>query len=247
MTIIAVDIGNTSAKIGLFEGDELAETAALPLTGPQLTLPPQFVRAAEGKKPTLVLSTVNPAAAEAMGHKLCSFFDAKLIRIRRDIDIPVRCLTQQPSQTGTDRLVNAFATYQITGAAAIIIDAGTAITVDAINDSGDFLGGAIAAGMGSSARALHEFTSRLPLISPHSPVDCIPRNTHDAINFGLVVGLAGLIDRLVENSAGQLNTKPVVVATGGDINLLAPHITCIDRVEEHLSLTGIKLIYENRR
>jgi type III pantothenate kinase len=244
LNTLAIDLGNSSAKFGLFAGDELADTAVAPLREQGPSLGAGFVELVRHLVPTAVMSSVNPPSEAAVERAVQRLGVRRLLRLRRDLPVPMHCVCDAPEQVGEDRLANAVAAYRLVGGPAVVVDTGTAITLDAVSASGDFLGGAIAPGVGSSARALHEFTAQLPLVEPHSPGSVIGRNTLDAINIGIVIGLAGLVDRLIEGITAELGAGATVIATGGYAPLLAPHARAIDRVEQHLTLLGLKFIYE---
>ena len=125
-------------------------------------------------------------------------------------------LTDAPEQTGVDRVVNIAAAYEQMGKACVVVDAGTAITVNVCNDSGDFLGGAIASGAGVQLAALHEKTAKLPSVPLDTPQGLIGKSTEQAILHGVFYGIRGMVKELVENYATELGTWPDIIATGGD-------------------------------
>jgi len=242
LRVLSVDIGNSTTKLGLFVNSQIVETAASAVTDDGITLGPRFIEIVNRAAPVAVVASVNPPAEESVERTLGNIGASPVLRIRRDIPVPIRCLCEQG--VGDDRLANAVAAHHLAGGAAMVVDIGTAITFDVISDCGDFIGGAIAAGVGSSARALNEFTANLPLVEPHSPDSAIGRNTTDAINIGLVIGIAGLIDRIVRRITEELDAIPAVIATGGRAPLLASHAATLDRIEQHLTLLGLQLIYQ---
>ena len=244
LQVLSVDVGNSTAKLGLFVDQVIVETAASAVTDRGIELAPEFIEMVKSATPVAVVSSVNPPAEKIVERALRKIGASPVLRIRRDIPVPVRCLCEQPDSVGDDRLANAVAAHHLAGGAAIVVDMGTAITFDVISDCGDFIGGAIAPGVGSSARALNEYTAKLPLIEPYSPDSAIGRNTTEAINVGLVIGLAGLIDRIVRQITEELDAIPTVIATGGHASLLAPHAATLDRIEQHLTLLGLQLIYQ---
>ncbi len=242
LRVLSVDIGNSTAKLGLFVDGEIAGTAVSVVTDRGIVLAPGFIEMVKRSAPVAVVASVNPPAEVSVERTLRKIGASPVLRIRRDIPVPIRCLCEQG--VGDDRLANAVAAHHLAAGAALVVDLGTAITFDVISDCGDFVGGAIAPGVGSSARALNEFTAKLPLVEPYSPSSAIGRNTTDAINVGLVIGLAGLIDRIVRQITEELDATPTVIATGGHASLLAPHAATLDRIEQHLTLLGLQLIYQ---
>ena len=245
MNLLAVDLGNTNAKFGLFAGAALSEVHTARSSELQLGLAGEALRKHLDGVEATVFSSVSPAAEKALVQALADAGAPAPLRIRRDVPVRMHCLCDPPESVGDDRIVNAVAVYSITGGAAVVVDIGTAITVDAVTADGEFAGGAIALGVDSSARALHELTAQLPLIDPQPAGQSVGRNTKDAMNIGTVIGLAGLVDRLIEHVSGGLEA-PQVLVTGGRAALLGPYIRSAYRFEEHLTLLGLKLIYEQQ-
>ena len=149
----------------------------------------------------------------------------------------------EPDRVGPDRVANALGLLATCGYPAIAVDAGTATTLDVVDGTGTFVGGSIAAGAGTSLRSLHDYTARLPLLSlgeggPARPA-AIGRDTHSAMLAGALLGHAGLIDRLVEQTRSELGGTAICIATGGLASLLAPHCRTISRVDPDLSFRGL--------
>ena len=247
MSLLAVDLGNSCAKFGLFVEGRLDKLATVPLQGHRLALPDDFAKQIRHLAPEAVYASVNPPAERALAEVAGDLGIARLLRIRKDLPVAMRCLCDEPERVGDDRMANAAAAVDLLGGPAIVVDIGTAITFDAISEQGDFLGGAIALGVAGMARALHEWTAQLPLIEPHMPASAIGRNTEQAMNVGVVLGAAGLVDRIVESIAAELGGEPATIATGGCAELLAPHLQCTGRFDPHLTLRGLRLIYEASR
>lgn len=156
----------------------------------------------------------------------------------------VRVLTDHPTEVGADRIINALAAYRLYGGPAIVVDFGTATTFDAISAEGDYLGGAIAPGLGIAAEALFSRTAKLPRIQLIAPPAAIGRNTVQAMQSGLILGYVGLIEGLVARIRAELGGRAKVVATGGLAPLLARETDVIKAVEPMLTLEGLWLIYE---
>src|SRR6185437_955999 len=134
--------------------------------------------------------------------------------------LPISVLTDEPELTGVDRILNVAAAYEQMGNACVVVDAGTALTIDACNDSGEFLGGAIAPGAALMLDSLHEKTARLPRVELAAPEDAWGKNTEQAIRTGVFHGIRGMVKEIVENSATALGSWPDIIATGGDAQLL---------------------------
>ncbi|MBQ1249674.1 MAG: type III pantothenate kinase, partial [Selenomonadales bacterium] len=151
---------------------------------------------------------------------------------------------ENPREVGADRIVNAVAAYHKYGGPLIIIDFGTATTFCALTEKGDYLGGAIAPGIGISSEALFQRTSKLPRIELKRPKSVICRNTVTSMQSGIIYGAAGQIDEIVRRMKEELGGEAKVIATGGLANLIAEVSSTIDAVEPFLTLEGLRLICE---
>src|SRR5690606_39275593 len=157
---------------------------------------------------------------EPLEHVVQQQIRQKIEWVGRDIDLPIKVLTDNPQQTGIDRILNMAAAYEQMSKACVVVDAGTALTIDVCNDKGEFLGGAIAPGLGMMLDALHERTARLPRVDFAVPDRPFGQNTDQSILHGAYHGIRGMIKELVENYATELGTWPEIIATGGDAQRL---------------------------
>ena len=154
-------------------------------------------------------------------------------------------IAEQPAETGVDRVLNIAAAYEQMGKACVVVDAGTAITVDCCNDQGDFLGGAIAPGVGLMLDALHAKTARLPRASLEIPEGIFGQSTTAAIQHGVYHGVRGMVKELAENYATELGFWPDIIATGGDAPVLFENWELVHAIAPDLTLYGIALAYVN--
>ena len=152
-------------------------------------------------------------------------------------------LTHEAEKTGVDRVINIAAAYEQMGKACVVVDAGTAITVDCCNDNGDFLGGAIAPGVSMMLDALHEKTALLPRVEFEVPTDVFGKTTREAILEGVYYGVRGMVKELVEQYALKLGQWPEIIATGGDAAKLFEGWELIHAVSPDLTIYGIALAY----
>jgi type III pantothenate kinase len=168
-----------------------------------------------------------------------------------------------PSEVGADRVVNAVAAFELYGGPVVVVDLGTALTLDYVNGDGVYCGGVIAPGIGISLEALHARTAKLPLVkfggsgdSSNSEADCDPsvkprsvvgRNTIDAIKSGVYWGTVSMVDGIVKKIERERGALDRVVATGGFAGALAACADSVDEVDEFLTLKGLGLIYERNR
>jgi type III pantothenate kinase len=152
-----------------------------------------------------------------------------------------------PKEVGADRIVDAVAANHLYGGPVIIVDMGTATTFEIVSKNGDYLGGAIAPGILSSAEALFQRAAMLPRIDLTAPNKVIGTNTIDAMKSGVVYGYVGLVESMVLRMQKELGAKVKVVATGGFSGLIARETKVIDEVNPDLTLIGLRLIYGMNR
>lgn len=255
--LLTIDVRNTSIELGLFTGS--GSHARLHRhwrmhTNPLLTAD-EFAMQLRGLigapleevVGVAALSTVPPVLHElrAMLDRYWSHVPHVLVEPGVRTGIPL--LVDNPKEIGADRIVNALAAHQQFGAAAIVVDFGTATTVDLVSAKGEFLGGVIAPGVVISGEALIEKAGlrRVELARPRSVVG---KNTVEAIQSGAVFGFAGLVDGLIDRIRDEFDAfageDVTVVATGSSAPLIVPESETIDKHEPHLTLTGLLRVYE---
>ena len=249
--LLTIDIGNTNICFGPYEGETLRGFWRIST---------ERNRTADEYRPLLrelladsgmstarmgmaVISSVVPPVLSSMRQAL-DFWKIPTIVLTSDMDLGVRIDYRPPTSVGADRLANAIAVRARFGCPAIIVDVGTATTLDAIAADGTYLGGAIAPGLDAGMAGLFEQTYQLPRVQLEAPPAAIGKTTVDSIRSGTVLGWAGLIDGLVERFQSELGGGAVVVATGGVAALVAPHTQCLRIVNEELTLEGLRLAYE---
>jgi type III pantothenate kinase len=244
--------------IGVFDGDKLLAqwriAAAGERTGDEIvhllrglasdrgiTLAPPMAGALTSVVPTLTREFAS-ALAELTGAP------PLILDHRTDLGIPNRY--QDPAAVGPDRLANAIAASELYGLPAIVVDLGTATTFDVVSARGEYLGGAIAPGIATSADVLFRRAARLPRVELSAPERTIGRTTEESIRAGIVLGHAILIDGLVARIRAELGAKPRVIATGGYADLVRGACTAIEIVDPALTLKGLQIAHrrlERRR
>jgi len=246
---MVLNVGNTRLAVGVFVAGELEKVQRVHFD--ERDKIEEIVRDAWSRierldNPSIAGASVNPAAMEAVEHLVSGVCGEKVEWIGRDIDLPMRVLTEPPSETGVDRVMNLAAAFEQLRKACVVIDAGTAITIDCCNDKGDFLGGAIAPGVAMQLDALHERTARLPRVELAAPQGVFGRSTREAIRQGVFHGVRGMVKELVENYATELGFWPEVIATGGDApKLFEGWEDIVHAISPDLTLYGIALSYAN--
>jgi len=244
--LLALDAGNSRVGIGVFRGEDLVFRAAVPHRGhPD---PMGAVAAAvvdRGPFAAAVLASVAPSLDAALRDLCVGLTGAEPRVIDSTTDLGITVATPRPAEAGADRLVNSAAAFLMFGGPLVVVDAGTAVTTSAVTGDGRYLGGAIAPGPGIALEALLERTERLPAVDLAAPDGPIGSDTAAAIRAGVVLGYAGLADRLAADAARALDPegRARIYLTGGFAPLLAPHLTVPHRWVEDLTLTGLRLLF----
>ena len=199
----------------------------------------------------IAISSVVPPLDPILKQVCDLYFSAgnklKPLFIEPGIKTGLPVLTDNPSEVGADRIVNCVAAFESFGGPSIVVDMGTATTFDVISKKGEFLGGAIAPGLRISADALFARAARLPRVDIKRPAKVIGTNTVDNMQIGLYYGYIGLIDGILERMIAELGPETKVVATGGLAKLIAGGSKFITTVEDMLTLTGLRIIYERNQ
>jgi len=250
--LLAVDVGNTNVVVGVFKDDELRATWNLFTdvykTADEYTVLLRNLLADKG----LSFDDINGAIVSCVAPQLLYIFEGLCKRsfgfrplvVESGIRTGIKLNYDNPKEVGADRVVNAVAAHHLYKGQLIVIDFGTATSLEVISAEGDFLGGAIAPGIGIAAEALFRQTAMLPRVELHSPGQAIGKNTIAAMQSGLIYGYVGLIEGLVARMKKEMDGEVMVIATGGLAQAIARETTVIDEVVPALTLIGLRLIYE---
>lgn len=250
--LLAVDVGNTQTHVGVFQGVELMEHWRF-VTGHEVTADELAVSLrsllALGDLgfediDASIVSTVVPHLGSEYSQMCERYLDERALLVGPGIKTGIAILIDNPHELGADRLVNAVAGYRRYHCACVIVDFGTAITYDAVSAKGEYLGGIITPGIEISMEALTERAARLPEIDLVEPRTLIGKSTEASIQSGIVYGFAGQIEGIVTRLRQELGAGTKVIATGGLAASIVPFTGCIDEVDDLLTLTGLRLIYE---
>ena len=268
-----MDVGNSNIVIGLYRsnagdgsqpryGSEVA--AEWRITTPRARTTDEFgvtLRSlfdlsgiAIGEVTGIAISSVVPPMESTLRAVCERYFKVKPLFIEPGVKTGLPILTDNPAEVGADRIVNCVAAYERFKSACIVVDMGTATTFDVVSSRGEFLGGAIAPGLGISAEALFSRAARLPRIDVRKPAKVIGTGTVDNIQIGLYYGYIGLVDGILERMLGQLAAEPGApagdfsgirtIATGGLAKLIAEGSKYIGEVDDSLTLIGLRILYE---
>ncbi len=253
--LLAIDIGNTNITVGMFQGDELKATWRL-ATGVH-RMPDEYavillnllrhegVDIADVTKGAL--SCVVPPLVTTFNELFEKYFNIQPLIIGPGIKTGIRIRYDNPRELGGDRISNAAGALSLYSSPIIVVVMGTATAFDTLSKEGDYLGGAVAPGLAISAEALYTRTAALPRVELVRPARAIGANTVAAMQSGIIFGYAGLIDGIVTRIQEELGEKATVVATGGYSSIIAKETKVIDKVNQDLTLIGIKTIHAMNR
>ena len=242
--LLAIDIGNTLTKFGVFENATLQCRKVVPTVRRQTA--DEIYRPEIKNTHAVIISSVVPELKNAYLEFSQKYYSLEPIFVDSSFDFNLTIKYNPPEKLGVDRLTAAFAATEKYGAPCVVGDFGTATTIDAVNSKREFLGGIIAPGMNTMSEALFLKTSQLPKIEIVKPESVIGNSTEKAIESGIYFGYIGLVDGIIERMIGELGEKAKVVATGGFANLIAESSVKIDVVDDNLLLEGLRLVYEKR-
>lgn len=259
--LLAIEVGNTNMVLGLYAPASDAEPVTLlhswRLATPLTHTPDELrismhglfaLNGVDAKSVTgVAVSSVVPPVDTMLREVLESFFNTRPLFVQPGVKTGLPVLTDNPAEVGADRIVNSVAAFDRYGGPCIVVDLGTATTFDVISARGEFLGGAIAPGLGISANALFERAAKLARVDIRKPGKVIGTSTVDNIQIGLYYGYIGLVDGICERMIAELGPETKVVATGGFARMIAADSRYLRTVDPNLTLDGVRLIYERNQ
>lgn len=253
--LLAIDIGNTHTVIGVFAGERLRAHFRLAsnhaLTADECGILVTGLLANHAKRPIkpggICLASVVPPLTPIYEEMAQKYFGVQPVTVSAAMKLGIKVRTTDPRQVGADRLANAVAAYHLYGGPTIVVDLGTATTFDAISQQGEYLGGAIAPGIETSATDLFRRAAQLFSVRLTRPARAIGKTTEESLLAGIVYGTAGQVDFLVRKLEAELGRQAAVVATGGLADLVVKDSETIQKVHPTLTLEGLRLIYARNR
>jgi len=254
--LLAVEVGNTNTTFGLFAASgEL--TTAYRLSTERERMPDEWfamlaaLLASDGHQLSevdgVIISSVVPSVTTWLVDMTRDRLRTEPVIVTGDLDVGLDLDVDEPRQLGADRIVDCVAAFHRYGGPAIIVDLGTATTFDVIGHNGAYKGGAIAAGVATSLRALAGNAAQLFNVELHMPEAVIGRNTADQLRSGIVAGHLAMLEGMIERTRAELGIDAQVIVTGGLAPLFAGRSPLFDHVDSDLTLHGLQLIYDRVR
>jgi type III pantothenate kinase len=246
--LLTLAVGNSRARIGLFRGEELSGSQSFQTGDTDGLVAWIASNAGSGSGLPLLVATVNPSGSDRLV-EACRELGVvgTVLRIGRDVPIPMVADVREPDRVGQDRLLCALAAWVSTEGPCVVVDCGTATTVDFVSEEGVFRGGAIAPGVAMMLDSMHKGTAALPRVAfDPSRIDAEPvgKDTETAMHVGVGESIRGLVWRLVERYAEVAGMYPRVVATGGDSGSLFGTDSIVEHVVPDLQLIGMRLAFQ---
>ena len=254
--LLAIDVGNTNIVLGVFDGATLVQSWRLQTLRERTS--DEFGLLVDGlfahsriervKIRGVIIGSVVPPLTGTMRMMAQRYFGVSALTVEPGVNTGMPILYENPAEVGADRIVNAVAAYEQFGGDAerpmIVVDFGTATTLDAITAKGEYLGGAICPGVQISADALFQRAARLPRIDVRKPARIVGRTTVGAMESGLFFGYVGMVEGLARRMSDELGGDALTIATGGLAEIIAPEIPMIQHVDPELTLQGLRLVWE---
>ncbi len=255
--LLTIDVGNTNTVFGLFQDETLLHhwrmAARADATADELGV---FLEAAarhagvilSGSLQGVIIGSVAPPLTAALARMSRGWLDVDPLIMHAGLDLGMAVRVKEPARVGADRLLNAIAARQRFGFPVITLDLGTATKFDVVGADGAFIGGAIAPGFRTSADALVSRTALLPRVDLTAPPAPIGDDTISAMQSGILLGYVSLIEGMLARIKAELAPhQPPVIATGGLAGVIAPHTDVIDDYDPHLTLRGLRWVYERNQ
>jgi len=257
--LLAIDVGNTNIVLGVFDDATLIQSWRLQTlrerTSDELGLLVDGLfahsRIERVQIRGIIIGSVVPPLTSTIQAIATRYFGVSPLTIEPGLETGMPILYENPAEVGADRIVNGIAAFERFGRTAdlplIVVDFGTATTLDAITAKGEYLGGAICPGVQISADALFQRAARLPRIDVRKPLHIVGRTTVAAMQSGLFYGYVGMVEGLVRRMRDELGGHAVCVAIGGLADVIAPETPLIQHVDPDLTLHGLRIVWERNK
>jgi type III pantothenate kinase len=253
MNLLAIDIGNSNVRVGLFLDGELKSVDSISgrdqtrLTAAMQTawqsIPVSKSSKEDKRDGVIVVSSVKPEWVETVREIAKEKLNEKIMVIGDNIPLPMAMFVDEPLKVGTDRVIAAAAAYAVVEDAVVVADFGTALTIDLVDQHGVFQGGVICPGLAMEAKALKDGTAQLPEVTVTRPSEPYGKNTVDAINCGLYYAAIGTLEEVIRRYAERIGRWPQTILTGSAAAVIKDDCQFIDNYVPDLVVKGIALAY----
>ncbi len=253
--LLALDAGNSNTTIGAFDGQQMRAQWRLRTVHEQtadewgillrnLFAPAGLdIAAVDG----IIIASVVPPIDSTLAQMAQRYFGIEAMFVSPRTNLGLTICYDNPNEVGADRLVNGVAGFYKYGGPCVIVDLGTTINFDVISRNAEYLGGAIAVGIGIAIEALFSKTARLPLVDFRPPKDVVGKNTVASMQSGLYFGAVGMIDGILDRVIAKLGPDTKVIGTGGQARMIAGGSRYLKTLDEHLTLEGLQMIWERNK
>lgn len=253
--ILAVDVGNTQTVVGLFDEERIVGhwriSSNAATTADELMIKVDALLGVPGHAwsvvDRVVVASVVPKLTDAWSEAARKATGKEPMVVGPGLKTGLRIRSDNPHEVGADRIANGIAALAAHEGPVLVVDFGTATTIDVIDESGAYLGGVIAPGVETSAEALFTKAARLSKVDLVAPSTVIGRNTRQSVQAGLLWGGATMVDGLVRRIWAELGRETAVIATGGLAERMAPLCETITEVDADLTLKGLRMVWERNR
>ncbi len=256
--LLVIDVGNTNIVLGLYDKETLTHNWRVSTDkdktsdeyGMLFTQLFNHDRIDMDRIESIIISSVVPNLMHTLPSACRRYFNREPMVVELGIKTGMPIRYDNPKEVGADRIVNAVAGYEKYGGPLLIVDIGTAVTLDVISEKGEYLGGAIAPGIGIASEALFLRAAKLPRVELTEPKRAIGKTTVESMQSGIVYGYIGLIDHIIENILKELDKsvdEVKIVGTGGYSGLIVRNSKYIQQVDKLITLEGLRMIYERNK
>ena len=253
--LLVIDVGNTNTVLGVYDKHELVHDWRIRTVvdhtvdeyGMLIYNLYKTSKISSRSITDIIISCVVPPMLNILEPLCEKYFNLKPLIVGPGVKTGMPIYYDNPKEVGADRIVNAIAAYEKYKQDLIIVDFGTATTLDYVSPKGEYMGGCITPGIMISSEALFMRAARLPRVELTKPKVVIAKDTVSSMQAGIIFGYAGLVDGLVDRIRAEVKGNPKVVATGGLAKVVAPETRTIDVVDEMLTLEGLYIIHQRNR